>query len=226
MFAQDPHFSQFFSSPLTLNPAFTGKFDGAFRLAGNYRNQWPTINRAYQTSTVSADFPILKKVVGETDRLGIGLMGYSDKSAAGAVSFSYFSLSTAFHKALDEDGYKQLGLGLQATYSNMFITTSKLTFEDQLDINGSFSLPTGETFGNSDLKSNFFDINAGLLYTSSSTDRNNLYAGVSVYHINRPKQNFSNSSLEYLLNPRATFHAGGYFPVGTGNNTVHQENQV
>jgi hypothetical protein len=26
--AQDPHFSQFFASPLTLNPAFTGKFDG------------------------------------------------------------------------------------------------------------------------------------------------------------------------------------------------------
>ena len=25
--AQDPHFSQFFSSPLTLNPAFTGKFN-------------------------------------------------------------------------------------------------------------------------------------------------------------------------------------------------------
>ncbi len=26
--AQDPHFSQFFASPLTLNPAFTGKFNG------------------------------------------------------------------------------------------------------------------------------------------------------------------------------------------------------
>ena len=35
--AQDPHFSQFFASPLTLNPAFTGKFDGLFRVAGNYR---------------------------------------------------------------------------------------------------------------------------------------------------------------------------------------------
>ena len=32
MKAQDPHFSQFFASPLTLNPAFTGKFDGEWRL--------------------------------------------------------------------------------------------------------------------------------------------------------------------------------------------------
>ncbi len=31
--AQDPNFSQFFSSPLTLNPALTGKFDGSYRIA-------------------------------------------------------------------------------------------------------------------------------------------------------------------------------------------------
>src|SRR5215471_19039498 len=61
--AQDPHFSQFFSSPLTLNPAFTGKFDGNVRVAGNYRDQWPTINQAYRTATVSVDFPIMKKSI-------------------------------------------------------------------------------------------------------------------------------------------------------------------
>src|SRR5215831_14357541 len=104
--AQDPHFSQFFSSPLTLNPAFTGKFDGNVRIAGNYRDQWPTINQAYRTGTVSVDFPIMKKSIDYRDTWGIGIMGYSDKSAAGAVSFDYVSLSTAFHKGLDEDGYK------------------------------------------------------------------------------------------------------------------------
>jgi hypothetical protein len=51
--AQDPGFSQFFASPLTLNPALTGKFNGVLRVAGNYRNQWPAINNAFITSTVS-----------------------------------------------------------------------------------------------------------------------------------------------------------------------------
>ena len=51
--AQDPNFSQFFASPLTLNPALTGKFDGTFRVAGNFRNQWPTINNAFVTKTAS-----------------------------------------------------------------------------------------------------------------------------------------------------------------------------
>jgi type IX secretion system PorP/SprF family membrane protein len=208
---QDPHFSQFFSSPMTLNPAFTGKFDGVMRAAVNYRNQWPTINRAYETGTASVDFPIMAKQIASTDTWGLGFMGYTDKSAAGAVAFNYFSVSTAYHKGLDEDGYKQLGAGFQVTYSNMLINTSKLTFEDQLTSAG-FTKPTSEIFNNSTLKSNYIDVNAGLLYTASTTDRNNYYVGVSLYHINRPKQEFT--GINYNLYPRATIHAGGYFPVG------------
>ncbi len=67
---QDPGFSQFFASPLTLNPALTGKFNGVVRVAGNYRNQWPAINNAYITSTVSVDAPILKNKLPETDVWG------------------------------------------------------------------------------------------------------------------------------------------------------------
>ena len=59
--AQDPHFSQFFASPLTLNPALTGKFDGVVRVAGNYRNQWPAFNNVYTTYTASVDFAIMKE---------------------------------------------------------------------------------------------------------------------------------------------------------------------
>ncbi|MEP6513806.1 MAG: PorP/SprF family type IX secretion system membrane protein [Parafilimonas sp.] len=209
--AQDPHFSQFFSSPLTLNPAFTGKFNGIIRAAGNYRNQWPTINRAYQTATASVDFHILSKKIAYTDTWGVGLIGYTDKSADGAVSFNYVSISTAFHKGLDEDGYHQLGTGFQVTYSNMLINTSSLKFEDQLTPFG-FTGVTSELFNNSTLKSSYIDVNAGILYSASTTDKNNFYAGVSLYHINRPKQEFT--GVNYLLNPRATLHAGGYFPVG------------
>lgn len=35
LFAQDPHFSQYFASPLTLNPAYTGKFNG-FEISISY----------------------------------------------------------------------------------------------------------------------------------------------------------------------------------------------
>src|SRR4028119_1639286 len=79
-YAQDPNFSQFFASPLTLNPALTGKFDGQLRVAGNYRNQWPTINNAFTTYTVSADFNVLKNNIPEIDQFGVGLLGFRDQS--------------------------------------------------------------------------------------------------------------------------------------------------
>src|SRR5687767_3318205 len=81
--AQDPNFSQFFSSPLTLNPALTGKFDGTFRIAGNYRNQWPTINEAFVTKTASIDFGILKNRLADIDQLGVGILGVTDRAGDG-----------------------------------------------------------------------------------------------------------------------------------------------
>jgi len=214
-FAQDPHFSQFYSSPLTLNPAFTGKFDGDLRVAGNYRNQWPTINRAYQTATASADFHILKNSLDYRDTWGVGIMGFTDKSAAGAVNFNYLSLSTAFHKGLDEDGYKQLGLGFQATYSNMMVNTSKLSFEDELTPTGFVPGTTQENFSGLTIKKSYFDLNVGMLYSASTSDKNNYYFGVSLYHITRPKQSFTGAN--YVLDPRVTVHGGGYIPLGETN---------
>lgn len=207
--AQDPHFSQFFASPLTLNPALTGKFDGTLRATGNYRNQWPTINRAFTTTTLSVDFPILQNMIGVNDTWGIGLMAYSDQSANSALKFNYLTFSTAYHKGLDENGRQQIGAGFQATYSNMSLDPQKLTFEDQLTPFG-FTGTTTEVFQNTN--GNYFDLNAGVLYSGSSSDQNHYYAGISMYHITRPKQSFTGSF--FILNPRTTFHAGGYFPVG------------
>lgn len=215
--AQDPHFSQFFASPLTLSPAFTGKIDGTYRLAGNYRNQWPAFNRAFNTTTFAVDFPILRNTIAYNDILGVGIMGFSDQSANSTVKFNYLTLSTAFHKGLDEDGYQQLGAGFQATYANMMVNVANLKFEDQLTPFG-FTGTTTELFDNSTLQTSYWDLNAGILYTGSTSDQNNFYAGVSMYHINRPKQQFTGAL--YLMNPRTTFHAGGYFPVGQSS-TIH-----
>ncbi len=217
--AQDPHFSQFFASPLTLNPAFTGKFSGSFRTTGNYRNQWPTINNAYITTTGSLDFHIRENHIPTNDTWGLGGLFYSDNSANGAVKLNYATLSTAYHKGLDEEGFHQLGVGFQATYENMNINTSQLKFEDQLTTAG-FTGVTGEIFSGATLSSSFVDLNAGVLYSGSTSDRNNFYFGISLYHINRPKQSFTGGS--YVLNPRATIHAGTYFPLGAnGNTTLH-----
>lgn len=208
--AQDPHFSQYFAAPLMVNPAFTGKFDGDIRVNVNFRNQWSDIDNGYKTFTGSVDLPILQNRLDDRDRLAIGFSGYTDKSAQGAVNFNYFSFSTAFHKGLDEEGLQQIGLGLQATYANMLINTGKLRFVDQITPYG-FTNVSQENFNGSSLTNHYFDVNAGLLYTYSTSDNNNYYLGASMYHINRPKQNFTIGNFQ--ISPRYTLQGGGFVPI-------------
>lgn len=216
--AQDPNFSQFFVSPLSLNPALTGKFDGVFRIAGNYRNQWPTINNAFKTGTASVDFHILKNKIPETDRFGVGVLALTDKSGNGILNNNYFSMSTAYHKGLDEDGNHQLGVGFQGTYGASQVDGTKLNLGDELDQNGTWTNPTMDPFNNQVFNKKYFDLAAGIFYNGSTNDWNNFYLGVSMYHINKPRESFSDAL--FYLNARTTFQAGGYFPVGE-TTTLH-----
>jgi type IX secretion system PorP/SprF family membrane protein len=216
-YAQDPHFSQFFASPLTLNPAFTGKFDGTFRVAANYRNQWPSINSAFTTKTASADFHLLKNNLPDIDRWGIGFLALNDRNGNGALATNQFALSTAYHKGLDENGYHQIGVGFQGSYLDKRLDVSKLDFEDELTALG-FTGQTSEIFPNDGMNVNYFDLSAGILYNGSTNGYNNFYLGASMYHINRPKETFQGG--QYYLNSRTTIMTGGRIPTSQYN-AVH-----
>ncbi len=211
--AQDPHFSQFFASPLTLNPALTGKFDGQVRVAGNYRNQWPTIFNAFTTGTVSADFNILHKKIPDIDQFGVGIMGMYDVNGDGIMKNNYLNTSLAYHKGLDEAGYHQLGVGVSTTFAQRMLNTEKLVFEDQLTTIG-FTGTTAEIIAASPaVNLNYFSLNAGLLYTGSTNEYNQFYLGASVYHVNRPEKSFAGNLFQ--ARERYTLHGGGYFSIAS-----------
>lgn len=220
--AQDPHFSQFFASPLTLNPAFTGKFDGTWRLAANHRDKWPSIPKAYVTTSASFDFPILQTKIPEYDVFGVGISGVSDASANSQLKLNYGSLSLSYHKALDENGYNTIGAGFQGTYSSMNLDVSKLTFEDMLTQNG-FTGTTSDILTNGNNQS-YLDVNAGILFSGSTNGENNYYVGASMYHINRPQVSFKDKN--WYLSGRVTVHAGGTFylsdVVSLSTSAIHQ----
>ena len=69
--AQDIHFSQFYASPLTLNPAMTGFVNGDCRAGVIYRNQWkrkPRYQKNYVNELLKID---LKKDTKNTIKLKI-----------------------------------------------------------------------------------------------------------------------------------------------------------
>ena len=175
--AQDPNFSQFFSSPLTLNPALTGKFDGSYRVAGNYRNQWPTINNAFVTKTASIDFGVMKNKIADIDQMGIGFLGVTDRAGDGVLVTNYAGISISYHKGLDENGYHQIGAGFQGAYTNKRLDVTKVYFEDELTPLGFIPGTTGEVFANKQINVSYMDVNAGILYNGTTNGYNNFYIG-------------------------------------------------
>ncbi len=216
MFAQDPHFSQYFSSPLTFNPAFTGYFDGNQRFTMNIRKQWANAGDAYTTGTASYDTKIMKRSIGDNDRWGFGFYGLFDNAAGGIFKNSYISMSTAFNKGLDQDGNHTIGLGVQATLAQNSVDFNNISFSNQFNGSGfDLSVPSGETVNNRSVS--FFDLNAGLLYNYKTENGTQFSFGASMFHILKPKLSYfsgNNTSLQ----PRYTLHTGASFDMGEKDN--------
>ena len=97
--AQDPSFSQFFSSPLNVSPALTGNINTKWRMISNYRNQWIGQNNPYTTGTASFDSKIFQNTtdnyVDENTRIGVGGMFMYDQALAGVLKSNYASFNVS-----------------------------------------------------------------------------------------------------------------------------------
>jgi len=211
--AQDVHFTQYFTSPLTLNPAQTGLVVGDWRASANYRTQWYKVSDyPYMSGTVSYDMPLLRGKLPEGDALGVGLLVLYDKSGTGGLQNITGGLSFAYHKALGAEKQHTLSLGVQGYFTQKSINFDKLVFADQLNpAMPEAYLQTAESFGNSDVT--YPDFNAGLMYTGRINDHSSIYAGFSFYHISQPEEKFLNSGTSATINSRYTGYLGGSFAM-------------
>lgn len=214
--AQDIHFSQFYLSPLNLNPAMTGVMNCNIRLVANYRNQWASVLRsnAYSTYSVSYDQRI---PVGRYDYFGVGGTFWGDRAGeadfatvTGKLSFSYSKKMGGGRK----DG-NYLVVGAEAGAAQRSIDFLKLRWGLQHDGNGGFDETADSMEDDVFDRDNFLfaDLAAGLLWFMVFDEDNSLYLGGAFHHLNRSNQSFSSSD-EDLLYSRFTFHAGGDFMMG------------
>ncbi len=184
--AQDIHFTQFDMTPLVINPAFTGMYDGQVRASGIYRNQWASVTVPYVTLGASADLPLFIDRNG--DYLATGLQLYKDQ--AGDANLTNFTgmLSVAYHKFFgrSERGGSDLAVGLQAGYAQKSIDLSKLYFGDEF-VNGTFVPATSQEYhlgiGNS---VNYYLVNAGISYAHASSDKFGFIIGIAGNNLNQP----------------------------------------
>ena len=204
--SQDPVFSQFYLSPLQLNPGLSGLTDDP-RFSANYRNQYPGFNNAYRTYALSYDqyFPRIKGGAGLwllADDAGDGIL----KTIKGAGIFSY-------RLQVNDALFAKMGAEVGIVQSTL--NWDRLRFGDQIDdylgttSPGGIPFPTEETAPEKNTVL-YPDLGLGMVLYGSTA-----YAGIGVRHLNTPDPDFlgTNSFLSPRIPMRWTFHAGASWPI-------------
>jgi type IX secretion system PorP/SprF family membrane protein len=191
---QDLHFSQFFNSPLTTNPANTGFIpDADYRLGASYRNQWSSVMTVpYKTISVFGDAQVFRDRL-ENGWLGVGAVLLSDVAGSGSLRSTKIYGSIAYHQMLGLSSL--LSAGFNVGWANKRIDPSKLTFPDQFD--GKFfdgSQPSEAKNALVNTSVSYLDIHAGMNYAYFPQENIYINAGYSIQHVNRPKESFFNDN--------------------------------
>jgi type IX secretion system PorP/SprF family membrane protein len=191
-FGQDHMYSQFFNSPVYLNPALNGQFPADLRMNLIYRNQFTSVPGGFNYITASIDYNI-PKFGG-----GIGLL--FTRGSEGSAALIKNNIAAIYSYSVGSDDYV-LSFGLQAGVTNRSVNYSKLIFSDQIDPQFGY-IPGTPTAAEPPLFDNRFYFDAGAGINLAVSDFN---IGGALQHLNRPNESFTGTPAKLPM--RATAHA-------------------
>lgn len=184
--SQDPHYTQFYTAPLTVNPAYTGVFSGNLRMSSIYRQQWSSLASPYTSMVASVDGKLFNDGVYQQNPFNMGIMMQSDKTLKGALTSNTLTATAAYHIPLNMEGDQSIGLGLSATYGKRNFNFNNLSTASQFTSGGfDLTLPSGEVaFEN---MKPYLSVGAGVLYCNTNEEEGSFFEiGAAAYHVNRP----------------------------------------
>ena len=214
--AQEAVFAQYYASPMHLNPAMVGVFNGQYRLNANYRQQWGAIFSDAPIRTFHAAFDYRTRVT-RSDYFAFGINAINDETGSAArVKTTKGNLGVAFQKQLGGGRYRNqsnyLSAGLQVGLGQNSLNMNNLWFDRQYDsiaVAVNTSLASGELTPQSNM---YVDYNLGLLFYTVWENNRSFYVGGSLHHITRPNVSFFGDTKE-TIRRRITFHGGGEIPI-------------
>jgi type IX secretion system PorP/SprF family membrane protein len=192
--AQDQLFTQFYHSPLYLNPAFTGCGKSDFRASFTSRLQWINLPSPLRSHSLAIDkyFHHPKASLGlMATRIDEGYLNNTQLSVIGAKSLG----------SNEDDCHDWfLNFAIQAGVSWRSANRKRLLFSDQLNEDG----PTGQPsqfepfkYGNRP----YFDISSGAIFVYR-----NVMLGVAGYHLSKPFNGLFGHAPDSRLPRRFTVH--------------------
>ena len=171
--SQDAHFSHIHASPLNNNPAWTGVFNDNFRLIANYRNQWKSPTSNFNTFNVSFDARYV--VPGTMMSINGGISFMTDKGGDLGFGKNNYNFLGGMTFPIGGGGRNFISVGTQVGFIDHHMDVTKIE-----------SLDDEPLINSLELKKKSLDISAGLGYFLAFSATNHIYAGVALYHINRP----------------------------------------
>lgn len=196
-FAQDIHYSQMYSTPLYVNPAFTGNHQCDYRAGVNYRQQAASFTVPFTTYTAWGDTKVTPSFLRNRGWIGLGANFYYDNAGNGDLTKVQGMFYTAYSQGFNADNslYGSLGVGIGVT--NRSVNKENLIYGDQWRdaILGFDQTITSADITNMTTPSIFYlDFNLGLLLHHYVNDKWLYEFGGSISHINRPRETFFGQS--------------------------------
>ena len=207
VFSQDPEFTQFYSNPVYLNPAFAGSRICP-RFVMNHRNEWPNISGKFVTTAAAYD----QKV--DALRGGLGLIFLND-NAANTLTTTRASLIYSYHLKVTRKF--SVNFGLEGSYYQKAVDWDRLTFGDMIDARRGFVYQTNQV--RKDEPVNNMDFSAGVVgYTEQ------FYFGFAAHHLTTPNESFIDN-VESTLPMKLTGHIGAILPLGSGGSLYSEKEE-
>lgn len=191
LIAQDVHLSQFYTAQLNLNPALAGYYDGEYRIAANYRSQWAQIGDPITTSMIALD----RKFYFYSDEIDAGIIFINDQFAGFNMNTNKIFITGSYKKKIN---YNEFRFGVQAGIVLKSTNLATQTFPNQwVYETGEFDpdVSNGETTLSD--SQNFIDVNIGASW-SKAFNKFKPLIGLSLFHINRPKDTYFEEPTERL----------------------------
>ncbi|TRX65629.1 type IX secretion system membrane protein PorP/SprF [Flammeovirga kamogawensis] len=157
IYAQDSQLSQYYASPLYLNPALVGTSNNG-RAFFNYRNQWVNIPSDFATYVFGMDTPLPNKHISIGAQVVKDFIVQNNKSI---YNKTIANLTSGYKFNLNRQYV--VSFGLQIGFEQLDLNSSSLIFGDQINDNGITSNNTKEKLDRSTSFSP--DISAGVLST-------------------------------------------------------------
>lgn len=200
--AQDIHFSQPEHSPINMNPALTGKFDGDYRVTLNHRNQWNSVTVPYKTLSFAFDANFAN-LFGNND-FAIGAIINSDKAGDSEYGMIQIAIPIAFTTRLTKNKNIDLSIGFLPSFNQKNINYAKLQFNSQYS-GGMYNpdLSHGEILPDDNL--HYFDLSAGVNVGYHHNKKLSFVGGYSLANITEPNISLLQEN-GITLNRRSTYY--------------------